>query len=56
MDDTEERLKEIAELVRAGAKYSDFQEEIDTLLGTSLSERNAQAEAVYENQRGLNDE
>lgn len=54
--DTDIRLKEIAVLIKAGAKYSDFQEEIDMLLGTSLSERDTRAEAVYENQRGLNDE
>ena len=54
--DTETRLAEIAALVRAGAKYGTFQEEIDTLLGTSLSERSTAAEAVYENQRGLNDD
>jgi hypothetical protein len=57
--DTEEiknRLDQIALDIKNGANPKDYQKEIDILLGTEMSDRSAEAEAVYENQRGLNDE
>jgi hypothetical protein len=56
IDAVNKRLGEIAQAIRAGAKPKDFQLEIDRLLDTEMTERSAEAEMVYENQRGLNDE
>jgi hypothetical protein len=55
-EEVNKRLTQIALEVKNGAKLKDYQLEIDQLLGTELTERSPEAEAVYENQRGLNDE
>ena len=55
-NEVNKRLSEIAAEIKGGADPKDYQLEIDILLGTELKERSTEAEIVYENQRGLNDE
>jgi hypothetical protein len=55
-NEVNKRLLEIAQEIKNGAKATDFQLEMDVLLGTEMTERSTEAEIVYENQRGLNDE
>ena len=55
-NEVNDRLLEIALAIKRGAKWQDFQLEMDVLLGTEMTERSTEAEIVYENQRGLNDD
>lgn len=55
-EEVNKRLTQIAIEIKRGAKWQSFQLEIDQLLGTEMSERSDEAEIIYENQRGVNDE
>lgn len=46
--DVKDRLEEIAAAIRAGAPAARFQKEMDRLLGTEMEERDAFAEAAWE--------
>ena len=45
---TEERLAEIAEAIKKGAKAESFSAEMDRLLGTTMPERDQAAEEAFE--------
>jgi len=49
MTDVRKRLDEIGRLIKAGAKPSTFEKELNRLLGTELEERDPDAEERWEN-------
>ena len=49
------RLNEIAILIKSGHKPEKYQNELDLLLGTQLSDRNLEAESTYEATRVSNE-
>jgi hypothetical protein len=54
MNKVTKQLKEIAEKIKSGANYKDFDAELDRLLQTEMVERDLEAEKEFERRKKPN--